>query len=144
MLRQLVDFLNFWSRINVKYRLLNSDEDRRDTSVRLGVSSVLYSVFGVLIVGLCAFGFLAVWSHFTSIQLGDGTYDFPFFSIIGMIMLVGIAVIVFFHFTANSITLTAYQFRLNRMPIRWVALVVLVVSAGLMLATGTAVVVLVL
>ncbi len=140
MLQHLLEWLNIWSRIDTKYRLLKYDEDRRDTSVRLGVNAIIYSVLGLLFVIPCVAGFVVLWDHFTSIRLMDGTYDFPLFTILGMVVLVGTVVLLFFHTAAHSVTLTIYQFKLNRRPIRWAALGASCVSLiGMICAVAVAV-----
>ncbi len=122
MLKMIADLLNFWSRANTRYNLLKYDDEKCDTSIRLGVSATVYHIAGLVIVLLCAGGFFALWSHFASIQVGDGTYDFPFFSILGLILLAGSALIAFLQCAAYGISLTVYQFKLNSRSVRWVAL----------------------
>lgn len=134
MLKALSSFLTFWTRISCKYDRLRADDLKRDTSIALGVQSVLQSILcgGMSVLSLfgvyyCIYGF----SHGT----------FPIFSLIGLLVCAVAAVAFFVQGVIGALIYMIYQFKLNRRGVRWAALVVwflsiaaIIVSAYLILS----------
>ncbi len=121
LLELLGKLIAFWSNARVKYNRLKADEERRESSTYLGVQSIVHSVLGVVLFGLCLWGLSALFNHFTSIQLGDSEWGMPIFTVLGMLVLAVSAVVVLLKFTAYALVLMIYQFKLNKKPVRWVA-----------------------
>ena len=113
-MKGLFRFLLFWVTVSDKYDRLKDDPDRQD-SVRLGVTSILLSVFGVILaVGFAYLAYLCFTVEDLAIIL---TFIF------GVICAIS-AVVCFFQMLVASIFYAAYQLRLNIRPIGIVALVI--------------------
>ncbi len=128
LLRHLVDWLNFRSRANTRFNLI-SMSDKREKSVYMGVSAIIYSLIALVFVAGSAFAFLLLWNHFTGIELG-GEYEFPIFTLIGMVFVVCIAIYTFLLGVFCSLVYIIYQFKMNKRAIRFVALVIYFLSIG--------------
>ncbi len=138
MFKHLVSFLQFLSRANTRYNLIAQDPEKRDRSVRLAVDSIVFSIVGVVMVGLSALGFSALWKHLTSIELG-GTYEYPISTLIGLIAVSACAVYSFLQTSIYSLALLIYQFRLNKRAARWWALVIWILAIAGMIGSVVAV-----
>ncbi len=107
LLEAVSKFFSFWSRARVKY---NNSKD--EGGVSLGVGAIICSLFSLVMVVGCCFGFTILWGHFTGIELG-GTYEFPVFSLIGLVFIVAITLFTFVQGVLYALVLMIYQFRLN-------------------------------
>ena len=63
MFKLIWDFLTFWSRLSIKYSRIASNPDLREKSVQFGVESIVSSIFGAVIIVLCALGVSALMSE---------------------------------------------------------------------------------
>ena len=113
-MKGLFRFLLFWITISNKYDRLRDDPDRQD-SVRLGVTSILMSIFGVIFA--VGFAYLA----YLCFSVQDLAIILTF--IFGIICVIS-ALLCFFQLLVASIFYAAYQLKLNRRPIGIVALVI--------------------
>ena len=113
-MRGLFHFFTFWITISNKYDILKNSPDRQK-SIRLGVTSIFMSIFGVLsAVGFAYLAYLCFTVDNLAIIL---TFIFGLASAIA-------AIACFFQLLVASIFYAAYQMRLNKRPIGLVALII--------------------
>lgn len=113
----LIGFFTFWTHIGVQYGLIKNNEERREKSVYLGVRSIIQTVIcAALTVGLL-FG-----AVFLVRQLEGEAALLFIFIIIGIIACVAGALSALVQGVIGGLLYMIYQFRLNKRPIRWVAL----------------------
>ncbi len=123
LLEAISNFICFWNKASIKYRKISGDEEKRAKSKYFGRSSMIYGIIGFVFVALALWGVSAILEHFSNMKLGDGQADFPFFSLVGLIFCALVAVTCFIKCTVYSLVLMRYQFRMNKLSIRWAALV---------------------
>ncbi len=133
-MKLLVELINFWSRASTKYNLLKYDEDKKTNSKKLGVTSIILSIVGAILIVLCSVGFRLLWEHFTGIKIGDNQYDYPFFSLVGLIGLGVLIVGMFVRLNVASLIYLIYQKKLNKQSIGNVALLIWFISLAVMVA----------
>ncbi len=123
LLQAIGNFFRFWNKASIKYDSLKRDEEQRQTSGYFGRQAIIYSIIGFVFVALALWGVGATWEHLQSIEIG-GTYEFPFFSLVGLIFCAVFAFLMFIKCTLYSLVLTVYQFKLNKRAIRVAALLI--------------------
>ena len=116
----------FWLSVSRKYDVLKENPVQRQNSVRLGVTSLIMSIVGM--IATVAFAFFTYWC-FTSIE-GSGLLFF--FVLLGGIFCAIITLTLFVDLVLASLVYAIYQLKLNRRPIGIVALVI-----SLILILGT-------
>ena len=105
MSNSVIDSILFWISIGDKYIRIKDDPDKRDTSVSMGVTSLILSIVGAIVTyGLAVVAYLC----FTAGGVGK---------IIGGIVAVLVAVTCFIYMLIASIVYAAFQARLNSKPI---------------------------
>lgn len=119
MLKFIMDFLTFWSKLSTDYGRIASDPERRAKSVRFGVQSILSSVFGAAVVLLCALGVSSLMSDTDGMK----ALGIVFAALLALIALVAVV-----QLTVRGLIATVYQMRLNRRPIGIISLVVWILS----------------
>ena len=115
MLRAIWDFLTFWSRLSTKYNRIASDPELREKSICFGVEAILSSIFGAVIIVLCAFGVSALMSDSA---LG----------IIFAVLLIIVAVVSLVQLIIRGLITMIYQRRLNKKPIGIASLIIWIVA----------------
>ena len=127
MLRAIWDFLTFWSRLSTKYNRIASDPELREKSVCFGVESIVSSIFGAVIIALCAFGISAL--------IGDSTLG-----IILVVLLAIVSVVSLVQLIIRGLIAMIYQRRLNKKPIGiaaltvWILAVILAIVLSVLMA----------
>ena len=111
------NILNFWSKADRKYNNLKADEDKKDTSVSLGVRGIIQAILSAVFVALFVFGGVFCFSK-TEFELAGLLY------ILGGVisLLCGLAVLVQGFF--GALFYVIYQMKLNKRAIGWIALVI--------------------
>ena len=113
-MRGLFHFFTFWITVGNKYDRLKNNPEKQN-SVRLGVTSIFMSIFGVLsAVGFAYLAYLCFSVDELAIIL---TFIFGLMSAIA-------AIACFFQLLVASIFYATYQMKLNRRPIGLVALII--------------------
>ena len=113
-MKGLIDFLLFWLTISNKYDKLKKDPDKQDSAL-LGVTSIIMSIFGVVVaVGFAYLAYLAFSVDGLAIII---TFIFGFGA-------AAVAVVGFFQMSVASIFYAAYQMKLNKRAIGKVALAI--------------------
>lgn len=100
----------FWLSIGEKYADLKNDPEKRDTSVRMGTTSLILSIVGAIVTYGLAF---VTYLCFSAGGVGK---------IIGGIFAALVAVACFIYMLIASIVYAAFQVRLNKKPVGKVAL----------------------
>ena len=113
---------SFWTRGERKYSLIKNDEEKRDTSVKLGVRSIVESIYSGVLAVLFLLGLYFCVTNLINIKLGDGTYGMPILTIIGIVICAMCALVCLFEGMGGALLYMIYQFKLNKKPVRWVAL----------------------
>lgn len=119
--------LTFWVRVSNKYNKLQQNEERRKTSISLGVQSIIQSVICGVFVVLCLWGLRFCVDHIQSIWAGtvEGVFKgLPILTIFGIVVFALAAFLFFVQGVIGGLLYMIYQFRLNARAVRWVALVV--------------------
>lgn len=113
-MKGLLGFILFWLTISDKYDKLKRDPDKQNSAL-LGVTSIIMSIFGVVVaVGFAYIAYLAFSVDGLAIIL---TFIFGFAAAV-------IAVVGFFQMSVASIFYAAYQMKLNKRAIGKVALAI--------------------
>ena len=113
-MKGLLGFILFWLTISDKYDKLKRDPDKQNSAL-LGVTSIIMSIFGVVVaVGFAYLAYLAFSVDGLAIIL---TFIFGFGAAV-------IAVVGFFQMSVASIFYAAYQMKLNKRAIGKVALAI--------------------
>ena len=110
MFKAIWDFLTYWSRLSTKYNRIASDPELREKSICFGVESIVSSIFGAVIIALCALGISALVNGST---LG----------IIFVVLLAIVAVVSLVQLIVRGLITMIYQRRLNKKPIGTSALI---------------------
>lgn len=121
-------FFAFWTRATRRYDKLKNDERLRESSADLGVRAIVRSLIcGALFCGFIWLAALCV-KDFQSVQAGNGG---TLLSILGIVVGLLGAFFTFVQGAIGGLIYLVYQFKLNRKPVRWVALAVwLIVVVG--------------
>ncbi len=114
---------NFWSKQGATYRRMKADENKRKTSYRLGVQSILATLactaFVLLFIWFAQMLYLNIATTFETPE-----YSFPVLSIIGLCVCCVTAFFLFVKGVLYGLIAWIYQLRLNRTFCGWLALVV--------------------
>lgn len=106
----------FWLGISNKYDVIKKDPQKRENSIRFGVTSLIMSIVGIaLTVGFAVFAYYCF--------LGMETLAF-LFALIAGIACAGAAIGCFLHLVLASIVYAVYQLKLNKKAIGKIALVI--------------------
>ncbi len=120
--------LDFYRKPDRKYTLLKNDEQKRDTSKILGVRSIVWSLSTLAVIFACCLGADACFDNLQTLLGGTKTeVPLPFSSILVGVMCVAGAVIMFVQGFLSSLFHMIFQYKLNKQPIRHVALFVYLV-----------------
>ncbi|MGN1060108.1 MAG: hypothetical protein ACI4QN_00095 [Candidatus Coproplasma sp.] len=122
LLQAISNMFSFWIRIEGKYSRIKNDEEKRDISVKLGVRSIVETIYSGILVILLLLGLYFCVNNLLNTRVGDGTYSMPLLTIIGIIVCGVGALICLFQGMGGSLLYMVYQFKLNKKPVRWVAL----------------------
>lgn len=122
LLKAIGGFFTFWMKAGRKYRRLEEDENKRETSSSLGVRSIVQSVVCGALTVLALLGLYYCTENFVDIGNGGGIY--PVLTIIGMVATAFIALAFFVQGVGGALVYMIYQFKLNKKSVRWVALAV--------------------
>ena len=113
----LIGFFTFWTHIGVQYAAIKNNEERREKSVYLGVRSIIQTLIcAALTVGLLI-GAVAL----VGLLEGEAALLFIFI-IVGIVACLIGALSTLVQGVIGGLLYMIYQFRLNKRPIRWVAL----------------------
>ena len=140
MFRGIGRAIFFWWGIRNKYDKINEDAEWREKSVRMGVESILRSIFGAIFTLL--FVYLAYWLFSGGLFKGisgaealAAMFIFPLFIIV-IALVCGLGAFIFyFQFVVASIIYARYQLKLNKKAVGYVALVL-----SILFTVGTVVV----
>ena len=109
-------FLMYFSNLGASYKRISNDPEKKDKSVYFGIRSILSSIFGAIIVVLCAFGISALMDTDNIV------------SIVIIVVLVLCMLSALFECTLRGLITMIYQLRLNKQPIGWASLAVFIVT----------------
>lgn len=138
----MFEAIMFWLSVQNKYEKLKNDPQKRETSVTMGVQSLIMSIVGVTLTVLAAFG---TYKCFTLVTIGSGMSSPVVAGLAGIFVIIGgalcalFALGVFIYLVVASIVYAIYQMKLNKKPI---GLVSLIISIVLIVGTIVAVIVL--
>lgn len=119
----LTSIFNLFLHLSVKYNRLKSEGRTADT-VYFGVYSIIASVFSAGLFVLIAWGLTAMLGAVDSAGIGV-ILMYVFIAILALLLLV-----VLTEFVVGGLMGVVYQFRCNRKPISYAALVVYIVAAA--------------
>ena len=109
-------FLMYFSNLSTRYQIIMNSPERREKSVYFGVRSILSSIFGAIIVILCAFGISALMDN-------DNILSIVFIILLALCMISAL-----FECTLRALITMIYQLRVNKNLISWVALAVFLIT----------------
>lgn len=123
-MRTLGGILLFWVKAGRRYEKLKNNEEKRDKSVSLGVRSIVQSVICAALAIVALLGL-----HFFLENL-NGTLDSfgPILSLLGVIVTAVLALALLIQGIFGSLVYMVYQFKLNKQPMRFVALIVWILA----------------
>lgn len=124
LLQAISKAFSFWIRVEGKYSRIKNDEEKRDISVKLGVRSIVETIYSGVLAILLLLGLYFCVNNLLNIRMGDGTYGMPLLTILGIIVCGMCALICLFEGMGGALLYMIYQFKLNKKPVRWVALAV--------------------
>lgn len=113
-------FLTGWNSRSVRYRKISDDEERKQSSVQFGVTSIVESVCGAL------FAAVGVW---LLLHFSDYSDKSVLLMLIMLMFGVGFIATALRTWICASIDL-GYQMLMNRKAIRWIALAVLIIAVA--------------
>ena len=116
------DFIFFWVRAFTKYQRIKENEEKRATSVKLGVRSIVQSIIAAAALVLCAFGMKLCLNN-----LSSSTATLPVFTVIGLVLFIGIAIVSLIQGMLGAMMYWIYQLKLNKKPIGYAAMAVWIV-----------------
>lgn len=108
--------------LNIKYKRIQNDPERKASTVYFGVYSMVVSVFCAGLIILCAWGVLQLYAALDSSGL-SAIVMWLFIAMLALVILVLAAELVL-----GGLFGVIYQFRCNAHPIRYVALAVYVLT----------------
>ncbi len=114
--------LNFWANLRFRYDTIAKDPERKEKSIYFGVRSIISSIFSAIVIALSVWGIFACSNAMNADSLN---------AIVAWVFIVLLAVITFTALCngfVSALISTVYQLRLNKKPIGWVALAILIVS----------------
>lgn len=126
-LKAVGKFFAFWTKASNRYVRLKDDEGQRETSQTLGVRSIVRTLTGVVLFVALVWLLVACIGNFRSVQSGSGG-SLPILSIIGIVFGAVGALAAFVQGVLGGLIYLIYQFKLNRRPVRWIALSVWLLS----------------
>ena len=124
MWKALHNLIWFWIKVRAKYEGLNSNPEKKEKSISLGVNSLIMSIVGAAFtVGLAVLAYYCL--------LGMQTLAFIFALMFGVALAIA-AILCYVELVLASIVYARYQIKLNKKAIGYVALAV-----SLLLSVGT-------
>ena len=115
MFKATWSFLTFWSQLSTKYARIASNPEQREKSICFGVESIASTIFGAIIIVLCAFGVSALIS---GSALG----------VILAVLLVIVALVSLVQLIVRGLITMIYQLKLNKKPVGIAALIIWILA----------------
>lgn len=128
---QLLHFLGYWIKIREHYDRICEDGTRRETSISMGVRSIVQTLICTALTVACFYGGVWMATHFFTVTYELFTFIFWITAVVGLFAMMAFSVL---FGIVGGFFYMYYQFRLNRRAIRWIALVVWIIGVGLAIA----------
>ncbi|MDE7165199.1 MAG: hypothetical protein K2O04_07265 [Clostridiales bacterium] len=120
--------INLLMNLQVRYRNISSDKERKANTWYFGAYSIVMSIlFGGLFL-------LSVWGIIALIDAMDSAGIGVILVVVFLIMLALVALFIVAEYIFGGLLGVIYQFRCNRRPIAWIALVVFILTTAAMIA----------
>lgn len=114
----LFEFFAVWNSRSIRYGSLSANEEKRQKSVYFGVASITESILGVL------FAAAGIWLMMNLSDFSDSSIV-----ITVLLLIVGVALLIGALRTwIGAAVDLGYQMLMNKKPIRWIALAVLIAA----------------
>lgn len=123
MKRGCVDFFAFWVKADRRYKTLCEDPAKKESSIVLGSRAIVSGIVGAAFAMLFLWGMRACFDHVAAVRTGSVAGS-PVLALIGLAACAAGALATLLRGIVGGLVYTVYQFRLNRRPVRWVALAV--------------------
>lgn len=121
-MKTLFKMFTFWVNLKVRYETIAKDPERKEKSVYFGVRSIISSIFSAIVIALSIWGIFACFN-----ALNTDSFNM-ILAWIFIVLLAVIALTALFNGFVAALISTMYQLRLNKKPIGWVALAILIVA----------------
>ena len=136
MFKALGRLIFFWMGVRYKYDRINEDPQWKESSVRMGVESILRSIFGAVFTLL--FVFCSLWlftggvlKSMSGAEALAAVIIYPLIFVVAIGCALG-ALMFYLRLSVAGILYARYQLKLNKKPIGYVALVL-----SILLSIGT-------
>lgn len=123
----MLNFLKSIFSARNQYELLSINEEKKQTSVRLGVQSILLSVIGLIVIVVTVILGTMCLKNIFETKVDDGTYSYPLLSLLGVIFLYGIALVSFGNILFSGMSFSLHQMRLNKRKVGKASLIICII-----------------
>lgn len=123
-----MSWLSLLLKSSSKYKEISDDPTRKATTSYFGISAIIASIITSGFILLCVWGVIALMNGMDDAGIGS----LLMWALVGIIIICALFLLAEYIF--GGLINVVYQFRCNRRPISWIALVVFVATAGAMIA----------
>lgn len=125
-MKTIFNALLFWINLSTKYDTIKKDPEKKKKSIYFAVRTILTSLFSAIVVVLSIWGIIACFNNLSSESLSSMMLSI--FMWIFIVILILVALTGFINGFIASALCVSYQLRLNKKPIGWVALAILIIA----------------
>lgn len=119
--------INLLMNLQIRYKNISDDRELKENTTYFGIYSIIISVlFGGLFL-------LSVWGIIALLDSMDSAGIGVLLMVVFIIMLGIVALFIVAEYIFGGLLGVIYQFRCNRRPIAWIALVVFVITSAAMI-----------
>ncbi|MDE5593605.1 MAG: hypothetical protein K2I75_06710 [Clostridiales bacterium] len=122
-----MSWLSLLLKSSSKYKEISADPARKATTSYFGISAIIASILTSGFILLCAWGVIALMNGMDDAGLGT----LLIWVLVGIIIICAIFMLAEYIF--GGLLGVTYQFRCNRRPISWIALIVFVLTTAAMI-----------
>ena len=123
-----MSWLSLLLKSSSKYKEISADPARKATTSYFGISAIIASILTSGFILLCVWGVIALIGGMDDAGLGS----LLMWALVAILIICALFLLAEYIF--GGLISVMYQFRCNRRPISWIALVVFVLTAGAMIA----------
>lgn len=126
IMKHVWDFFTFWTKIRFKYERLSKDEEKKKSSIKLGIWSICETLVGAIITALALWGMLLCVN-----AMGNNSFILP---LIGAIVTAVLALTALVRGIIGGLLYMIYQLKLNKRAIGYIALALWLLAIGAVIA----------
>lgn len=122
-----MSWLTLLLKSSTKYKEISADPAHKATTSYFGISAIIASILTAGFILLCVWGVIALINGMDDAGIGA----LLLWALVGIIIIC--AIFMFAEYIFGGLLGVMYQFRCNRRPISWIALIVFLLTAAAMI-----------